>query len=80
MKLKSLISGVYCLKAAILESIDNRDQASEAYQAALNVDIYCFKAFEALKDHQMLTAIEERNLINSLSSSDGKSLAMVRTA
>jgi len=79
MKLKSLISGVYCLKAAILESIDNRDQASEAYQTALNVDIYCFKAFEALKDHQMLTAIEERNLINSLSSSDGKSLAMVKS-
>jgi len=60
------VSSVYLLKGYIYEALDNREKAAEAFQAALRADVFCHEAFEALVGHQMLTAEEERELMDSL--------------
>jgi len=60
------ISALYFLKGQIFESLDNRQLATEAFQTALRVDVFCFEAFDALVAHQMLTAEEEKQLVSSL--------------
>ena len=41
-------------------------QAAEAFQAALEQDVLCVEALEALVQHQMLTAGEEQELLKRL--------------
>jgi len=60
------ISSIYLLKGYILEALDNRPMAADAFQSALRADVFCQEAFEALVGHQMLTADEERELLHSL--------------
>lgn len=38
--------------------MDNRGLASECYKQALQCDVYCFEAFDAIIQHHMLTALE----------------------
>eukprot|EP00090_Calanus_glacialis_P007311 TRINITY_DN15756_c0_g1_i1.p1 TRINITY_DN15756_c0_g1~~TRINITY_DN15756_c0_g1_i1.p1 ORF type:complete len:616 (-),score=231.15 TRINITY_DN15756_c0_g1_i1:943-2790(-) len=63
---QTTVSSIYLLKGYILEALDNRPMAAEAFQAALRADVFCQEAFEALVGHQMLTAEEERELLHSL--------------
>jgi len=63
---QTTMSSIYLLKGYILEALDNRPMAAEAFQSALRADVFCQEAFEALVGHQMLTAEEERELLHSL--------------
>ena len=62
----------------ILEDIENRELATEAYKTALEVDPFCYEAFEALKDHHLLTGIEEKNLLNCIASKDDINTSLVK--
>lgn len=46
------------MKGKVLEAMDNRGLASECYKQALQCDVHCFEAFDALIQHHMLTATE----------------------
>ncbi|XP_066268069.1 cell division cycle protein 16 homolog [Branchiostoma lanceolatum] len=59
-------SSIALMRGKIFESLDNRDQATESYRTALKLDVYCEEAFQLLVSHHMLTAQEERELIESL--------------
>lgn len=50
----------------VYESMDNRDLATDCYKQALVADVHCFEAFDALIQHQMLSASEEVEVLNSL--------------
>ncbi|XP_035828816.1 cell division cycle protein 16 homolog isoform X3 [Aplysia californica] len=54
------------LRGKIYEAMDNRSLAADCYKEALRLDVYCFEAFELLVGHHMLTAQEERELMDSL--------------
>ena len=54
------------LKGRILEALDNRALASEAFKEALRVDAYCLEAFRALITHEILTADEEKELLTTI--------------
>jgi len=60
------VCSLLVLKGHILEALDNRPAASDAFQAALRQDVFCYEAFEALVQHQMLSAEEEADLLSSL--------------
>ena len=62
----STLASIYLLKGHILEALDNQPAASEAFQSALRQDVFCYEAFEALVQHQMLSAKEEEDLLSSL--------------
>lgn len=59
-------SSVLLLKGRVLEAMDNRGLASDCYKQALQCDVYCFEAFDALTQHHMLSAAEEQELLSSL--------------
>lgn len=59
-------SSVLLIKGKVLEAMDNRGLASDCYRQALTCDVHCFEAFDALIQHNMLTALEEQELVNSL--------------
>ncbi|KAF5295106.1 hypothetical protein FQA39_LY13257 [Lamprigera yunnana] len=59
-------SSVLLLKGKVLEAMDNRGLASDCYKQALQCDVYCFEAFDALIQHHMLSATEEQDLLKSL--------------
>lgn len=61
-----VISSIYFLKGKILESMDNRNQAMNCYIEALHLNVYCTEALDALVQHEMLLASEERELISHL--------------
>ena len=63
----------------IQESIENREEATESYKNALKVDPFCYEAFKALKDHHLLTGIEEKNLLNRLANKDDVDLSLVKS-
>lgn len=46
------------LKGKVLEAMDNRGLAADCYKHALQLDVYCFEAFDSLIKYQMLTAAE----------------------
>lgn len=46
------------IKGKVLEAMDNRGLASECYMQALQCDVHCFEAFDALIQHHMLNAAE----------------------
>lgn len=56
--LLQLKSSLLYLKGRVYEALDNRSLAADCYKHALQCDVYNFDAFEALVQHQMLTAWE----------------------
>jgi len=42
----------------VYEAMDNRGLAADCYKQALRCDVHCYEAFEALVQHQMLSAQE----------------------
>ncbi|BES96094.1 Cell division cycle [Nesidiocoris tenuis] len=66
LPISNVHSATLFLKGCILEALDNRSLASECYKQALKYDVYCYDAFEALVQHQMLTSGEEQDLLSSL--------------
>ena len=64
--LLQILGSIYLLKGRILEALDNRALASEAFKEALRVDAYCLEAFRALIKHEILTADEEKELLASI--------------
>uniref|UniRef100_T1JHN4 peptidylprolyl isomerase n=1 Tax=Strigamia maritima TaxID=126957 RepID=T1JHN4_STRMM len=62
----NLESSIWLLKGRIYEAMDNRGLAADSYREALIVDVLCYEAFEALIQHQMLSADEEKKLLEML--------------
>lgn len=63
---KKLESATCLLKGMVYEALDNRIPAAECYKEALRQDVHCFEAFDLLITHHMLTANEEKELLESL--------------
>lgn len=55
----SLQAAMCVLRARALAAQDNQPRASLWYRKALEVDAYCYEAFAALIDQQMLTNDDE---------------------
>lgn len=53
-----LQSALQLLKGRVYERLDNRTRAADCFKQALRHDVYCYEAFQALVQHQMLTAAE----------------------
>ena len=53
-----LTSSILFLKGRVYEAMDNRGLAADCYKQALRCDVHCYEAFEALVQHQMLSAQE----------------------
>ena len=60
------LSSLFLLKGRIWESLDNRALASVAFREALMTDVYCVEAFQALTQHNILSAAEEKELLKSM--------------
>lgn len=63
---KNVQSSILYVKGRIYEALDNRAVAADCYRQALNCDVYSYQAFEALVQNQMLSAAEEKELLESL--------------
>ncbi|KAL6262574.1 hypothetical protein P5V15_005366 [Pogonomyrmex californicus] len=63
---KNVQSSILYVKGKVYEAMDNRAVATECYKQALQCDVYSYEAFEALVQNQMLSASEERELLESL--------------
>ena len=63
-------SSLYLLKGKIYEALDNRSIAAISFKKALKYDIYNYEAFSSLTQHQMLTRIEEDELLKLLKPED----------
>jgi anaphase-promoting complex subunit 6 len=61
-----LTSSVLFLKGRVYEAMDNRGLAADCYKQALRSDVHCYEAFEALVQHQMLSAQEGKHLSSEL--------------
>lgn len=59
-------AAIMLLKGRIYEALDNLGMAADCYRQSLQLDVNCYEAFEALIQHQMLTANEEMELLDSL--------------
>ena len=66
MFLFKILSSIYVIRGKVLEGLDNRGLAAEAFKDALKVDVSCSEAFYAITQHQILTAVEEKALLKSL--------------
>ncbi|XP_046543202.1 cell division cycle protein 16 homolog [Haliotis rubra] len=64
--IKDSENSVNLLRGKIYEAMDNRQQAAVCFQEALKQDVYCYEAFDLLVNHHMLTAEEERSLLDCL--------------
>jgi len=62
---RKVLSSIYLLKGQILEALDNRCLAAEAYQEAVRVDVYCHEAFKSLVKHNILSVEEEMDLLDA---------------
>ncbi|KAH0502455.1 Cell division cycle protein 16-like protein [Microtus ochrogaster] len=62
----SIKSSICLLRGKIYDALDNRTLATYSYKEALKLDVYCFEAFDLLTSHHMLTAQEEKELLDSL--------------
>lgn len=58
-----LQSALQMLKGRVYEKLDNRTRAADCFKQALRLDVYCYEAFQALVQHQMLTASEGRDSV-----------------
>ena len=63
---KNVQSSILYVKGRVYEAMDNRAVATDCYKQALHCDVYSYQAFEALVQHQMLSASEEKELLESL--------------
>lgn len=61
-----ILSSICLLKGKVLEAMDNRTLAMDAYIQALQFSVYCTEALDALVQHEMLFAWEEKEVIDSL--------------
>lgn len=61
-----VLSAIYLLKGKILEAMENRNMAMNGYIESLHLNVYCVEALDALIQHEMLLASEERELIAHL--------------
>ncbi|XP_065337616.1 cell division cycle protein 16 homolog [Cloeon dipterum] len=68
MECVELHSAILLLKAQVLQANGNRVRASECYREALLTDIRCHEAFDSLVRLQMLTSVEEQELMDRLES------------
>nr|XP_021523547.1 cell division cycle protein 16 homolog [Aotus nancymaae] len=66
MSQSSIKSSICLLRGKIYDALDNRTLATYSYKEALKLDVYCFEAFDLLTSHHMLTAQEEKELLESL--------------
>ncbi|XP_018418492.1 PREDICTED: cell division cycle protein 16 homolog isoform X2 [Nanorana parkeri] len=66
MSQSSIKSSICLLRGKIYDALDNRTLATYSYKEALKFDVYCFEAFDLLTAHHMLTAQEEKELLDSL--------------
>ncbi|XP_053074314.1 cell division cycle protein 16 homolog isoform X2 [Acinonyx jubatus] len=66
MSQSSIKSSICLLRGKIYDALDNRALATYSYKEALKLDAYCFEAFDLLTSHHMLTAQEEKELLESL--------------
>ncbi|EHB01156.1 Cell division cycle protein 16-like protein [Heterocephalus glaber] len=64
--LDQIKSSICLLRGKIYDALDNRTLATYSYKEALKLDVYCFEAFDLLTSHHMLTAQEEKELLESL--------------
>ncbi|XP_037945500.1 cell division cycle protein 16 homolog [Teleopsis dalmanni] len=60
------LASIYFLKGKIFEAMDNRGLAMDFYVQALHKSIYCYEALDALLQHEMLMAWEEKELMQHL--------------
>ncbi|XP_054003923.1 cell division cycle protein 16 homolog isoform X3 [Hylaeus anthracinus] len=63
---KNIQSSILYVKGRVYEAMDNRAVATDCYKQALHCDVYSYQAFEALVQNQMLSASEEKELVESL--------------
>ncbi|XP_058456393.1 cell division cycle protein 16 homolog [Malaya genurostris] len=61
-----LLGSIYFLKGKILEAMDNRVLAMDCYVQALHKSVYCSEALDALVQHEMLMAWEEKELMQHI--------------
>lgn len=61
-----ILSSICLLKGKIFEAMDNRTLAMDCYVEALHLSVYCTEALDALVQHEMLLASEEKELITHL--------------
>ncbi|KAG8037704.1 hypothetical protein G9C98_005915 [Cotesia typhae] len=63
---KNVQSAIFYVKGRVHEATDNRSVAADCYKQALLCDVYSYQAFEALVQNQMLSAAEEKELLDTL--------------
>ncbi|XP_058988222.1 cell division cycle protein 16 homolog [Musca domestica] len=61
-----ILASISFLKGKIYEAMDNRGLAMDYYVQALHKSVYCYEALEALVQHEMLMAWEEKELMQHL--------------
>uniref|UniRef100_A0A2M4AJ95 Putative anaphase-promoting complex apc cdc16 subunit n=1 Tax=Anopheles triannulatus TaxID=58253 RepID=A0A2M4AJ95_9DIPT len=61
-----ILASVYFLKGKVLEAMDNRSLAMDSYVQALKKSVYCTEALDALVQHDMLMAWEEKELLQHI--------------
>lgn len=61
-----ILASIYYLKGKVLEAMDNRGSAMDCYIQALQYSVYCTEALDALVEHEMLMASEEKQLMSNL--------------
>ncbi|XP_063704150.1 cell division cycle protein 16 homolog [Culicoides brevitarsis] len=61
-----LLASICYIKGKILEAMDNRNLAMDSYVQALQKSVHCYEALDALVQHEMLMAWEERVLLDKL--------------
>lgn len=61
-----ILAAVSYMRGKVLESMDNRTMAMDCYVQSLQKSVYCTEALDALIQHEMLMAWEERELMQHL--------------
>ena len=65
---KEVQCSMYLLKGDCYKSLEINESAVECYTDALNIDVYCYEAFNRLVDNHLLSRDDEEALINRLMS------------
>ncbi|XP_033226801.1 cell division cycle protein 16 homolog isoform X2 [Belonocnema kinseyi] len=63
---KNVQSAILYVKGRVYEAMDNRAMATDCYKQSLQCDVFSYQSFEALVQNQMLSAAEEKELLESL--------------
>lgn len=59
-------ASICLLRGKVYECMDNRNLAAECFREALRLDVHCYEAFNHLVNNNMMSAQEERELLDSL--------------